>query len=126
MTELRNSIQVDTKTRFIPEQSNPDNDRYVFAYTIRITNTGEQSAQLLNRYWLITDSDGKKSEVSGSGVIGQQPKLAPGETFEYTSGSVVETPVATMEGHYEMETETGESFLAPINVFRLAVPNILN
>lgn len=126
MTDTRNSIDIKTVSRYVPEQSNPDTDRYVFAYTIKITNSGSQTAQLRNRYWLITDSDGKKSEVSGSGVIGQQPTLKPGESFEYTSGSVVETPVATMQGHYEMETDSGETFLAPIDVFRLAIPNILN
>lgn len=123
---MQNSIQVSTQTRYIDEQSVPANERYVFAYTIKIHNSGDQAAQLLNRYWLITDSDGKKNEVSGSGVIGQQPTIAPGESFEYTSGSVVETPVATMEGHYEMQAADGTLFLVPIDVFRLAVPNILN
>ncbi|AWB66891.1 Co2+/Mg2+ efflux protein ApaG [Saccharobesus litoralis] len=126
MTNPINNIQVEAVSRFVPDQSQPDADRYVFAYTITITNKGQQSAKLINRYWLITDSNGKKNEVSGSGVIGQQPKLLPGESFEYTSGSVVETPVATMQGYYEMVGNDGVPFKAPIDVFRLAIPNILN
>ncbi len=123
---MENTIEISTTSQYVEDQSVPDTDRYVFAYTITITNQGEQAAKLLNRFWLITDSDGKKNEVSGSGVIGKQPLIKPGESFEYTSGSVVETPVATMEGHYEMQADDGTLFLAPINVFRLAIPNILN
>ncbi|WP_111980297.1 Co2+/Mg2+ efflux protein ApaG [Algibacillus agarilyticus] len=119
-------VEVKTTSRYILDQSDPDADRFVFAYTITITNKGAKAAKLLNRYWLITDSDGKTNEVSGSGVIGQQPNLAPGESFEYTSGSLVETPVATMQGYYEMLAEDGQEFKANIDVFRLAIPNILN
>ncbi|NTS77450.1 Co2+/Mg2+ efflux protein ApaG [Catenovulum sp. SM1970] len=123
---MENTIKVTTETQYVAAQSQPDDDRYVFAYTITIENTGEKTAKLINRHWLITDSNGKKNEVHGSGVIGQQPVIEPGDSFQYTSGSVVETPVATMQGHYEMQTEDGSSFEAPIDVFRLAVPNILN
>lgn len=125
-TELRSNIDIQVKTRYIEEQSIPDEDKYVFAYTIRIINMGQENAKLINRYWLITDSDGKKTEVSGAGVVGKQPELKPNNGFEYTSGSVVDTPVATMQGHYEFQFDDGTTENVPIDVFRLALPNILN
>ncbi|EWH09112.1 CO2+/MG2+ efflux protein ApaG [Catenovulum agarivorans DS-2] len=121
------AIQVDTETHFVEEQSDAAADRYVFAYTITIRNNSDQPVQLKSRYWLITDSNGKKTEVSGDGVIGQQPSIKPGGKFVYTSGAVVETPVATMQGYYNMINLADQSsFETQIPVFRLAQPNILN
>ncbi len=110
----------------MPDQSKPQENRYVFAYTITIRNEGKVPAQLLTRRWLITDANGKVQEVVGDGVIGQQPRILPGKMHRYSSGAVLETPVGTMEGHYGMVTAEGESFDAPIPCFRLAVPGILN
>ena len=125
MNDLQNdNIQVEVQTAYIEDQSSPDNDRYVFAYTINIQNHGQRTAQLLNRHWVITDANGKIQEVRGEGVIGEQPKLRPGESFEYTSGAILETPVGAMEGEYEMVADSGEHFLALINAFSLSIPNI--
>lgn len=125
MNELESdNIQVDVQTAYIEEQSSPDNDRYVFAYTINIQNQGQRTARLLNRHWVITDANGKIQEVRGEGVVGEQPKLHPGESFEYTSGAILETPVGAMEGEYEMIAENGEHFLAPVDAFSLSIPNI--
>ncbi|MGV6825781.1 MAG: Co2+/Mg2+ efflux protein ApaG [bacterium] len=117
-------IRVDVRTAYIEDQSNPDDDRYVFAYTINIKNIGDRAARLLNRHWVITDSNGKVEEVRGEGVVGEQPHLQPGESFEYTSGAILETPVGAMEGEYEMIAENGDHFLAPIQAFSLSIPNI--
>lgn len=125
MTE-RYSIPIQVETFYIENQSDEAANRYVFAYTITIRNDSPEQVQLLRRYWSITDANGKNSEVYGDGVVGEQPELAPGSSYSYTSGAVLETPVGTMQGHYEMKTESGEIFNAPIPVFRLAVPNILN
>lgn len=119
-------IEVGVETSYVDDQSNPDADRYVFAYTITISNTGSSAAKLVNRHWLITDANGKVQEVRGEGVVGEQPYLRPGEVFRYTSGTVIETPVGTMEGEYEMLADDGESFLAPISRFSLAVPRVLH
>ena len=119
-------INVSTIVRFIEEQSNPEERRYVFAYTISIHNAGAAQAQLLTRHWLITDADGRIQEVHGDGVIGEQPEIAPGATHTYSSGAIIETPVGTMEGRYGMVTENGTSFDAIVPVFRLAVPGVLN
>ena len=97
----------------------------MFAYTIRITNRGEHDAQLKRRHWVITDANGKVQEVRGDGVVGEQPHLPPGESFEYTSGAILETPVGTMQGAYSMEREDGAVFEAPIAPFTLAIPGIL-
>ena len=118
-------IAIDVSTRYLDEQSEPDEGRYVFAYTIRITNRGERSAQLRRRHWVITDSNGKVQEVRGDGVVGEQPLLPPGESFEYTSGAIIETPVGTMQGAYLMHRDDGEAFDAPIAPFTLAIPGIL-
>lgn len=120
------NIQVGVETSYIDDQSDPESDRYVFAYTITISNTGSAAAKLVNRHWLITDANGKVQEVRGEGVVGEQPYLQPGEMFRYTSGTVIETPVGTMEGEYEMIDDDGESFLAPIDRFSLAVPRVLH
>ena len=119
-------IEVGVETSYIDEQSDPDADRYVFAYTITISNTGSSPAKLINRHWLITDANGKVQEVRGEGVVGEQPYLRPGEVFRYTSGTVIETPVGTMEGEYEMMAENGDAFMAPIDRFSLAVPHVLH
>lgn len=119
-------IEVGVETSYIDDQSDPDDDRYVFAYTITISNAGNSPAKLINRHWLIKDANGKIQEVRGEGVVGEQPYLRPGEVFRYTSGTVLETPVGTMEGEYEMVDDTGESFLAPIDRFSLAIPRVLH
>jgi len=127
MSEIDNAqIDIDVVTDYIAEQSDPTVDRYVFAYTITINNRGEIPAKLLNRHWLITDANGKVQEVRGEGVVGEQPHLNPGEHFEYTSGAVLETPVGIMEGEYEMVTDEGDTFLAPIDRFSLAIPRTLH
>lgn len=118
-------IAIDVTTRYLDEQSEPDDGRYVFAYTIRITNQGDSTAQLRRRHWVITDSNGKVQEVRGDGVVGEQPCLSPGESFEYTSGAIIETPVGTMQGAYRMQRDDGEAFDAPIAPFTLAIPGIL-
>jgi ApaG protein len=127
MSEIDNAqIDIDVVTDYISEQSDPTVDRYVFAYTITINNRGAIPAKLLNRHWLITDANGKVQEVRGEGVVGEQPHLNPGEHFEYTSGAVLETPVGVMEGEYEMVTDEGDTFLAPIDRFSLAIPRTLH
>ena len=120
-----NKVDITVQTQYLKNQI-PDKDKYVFAYKVAISNNGPQSVQLINRYWLITDGNGKKTEVQGPGVIGEQPHIQTGDSFQYTSGAVLDTPVGTMQGHYEMQREDGERFQAPINIFSLAVPNILN
>lgn len=119
-------IKVDVSTRHLPDHPANTDEKYAFAYQIVITNESDIPVQLISRYWLITDGSGKKSEVQGDGVIGKQPKIAPGGNFEYTSGAVIDTPVGTMEGYYQMQTEDGDMFKVPIDVFTLAVPNIIN
>jgi ApaG protein len=120
------SIAIAVDTRYLSEQSDPDAGRYAFAYTIRIRNSGDIAAQLLNRYWKIIDGNGKVQEVKGPGVIGEQPLIEPGATYTYSSGCLLETPVGTMEGSYGMRASDGHSFQAPIILFRLAKPNALN
>lgn len=120
------NITVEVKTQYLAAQSNPDAGQYVFSYTITITNQSNQLAQLLAREWRITDADNKITRVAGDGVVGQQPKLAAGESFSYTSGTVLATPIGTMEGHYLMIDEQGKQFTAPIPSFRLAIPNIIH
>jgi len=122
----KNQIDINVKTAFLPEQSETDNERFVFSYTITIHNSGEQPAKLLNRHWIITDANGKTQEVRGEGVVGQQPYLKPGESYQYTSGTVLETPVGSMQGEYEMTTNDGKRFLAPIAPFSLSQPRSLH
>lgn len=119
-------IEVIPVPRFIPEQSDPDNDRYVFAYTITIRNRGSVAAQLVSRHWIITDGKHRVQEVRGLGVVGQQPLLRPGESYEYTSGSALDTPVGTMKGSYQMVAEDGTHFDAEIPEFVLAIPRVLH
>ena len=117
---------MDVETRFIASESNPAALRFVFAYTITIANRGAETAQLLSRRWLITDGDGAEEEVRGPGVVGNQPLIAPGEAFRYTSACVLETAVGTMEGHYEFTSGTGELFKVPIARFSLEAPNAVH
>lgn len=111
---------------YIDDESEPDSNRYVFAYTVTIRNVGTVPAQLLTRHWVITDADGKVQEVRGDGVVGEQPRLAPGEDFQYTSAALIETPVGTMEGSYALVADDGVSFDAAIPMFLLSIPNILH
>jgi len=126
MDENQFDIRIQVATSYIDDQSEPDSDRYVFAYTITISNNGDVAAKLLSRHWVITDANGKVQEVSGDGVVGEQPHLNPGERFRYSSGAVLETPVGAMQGLYRMETDNGASFDAPIEPFTLAVPGLLH
>ena len=125
MTE-KNKIIVESKPYFIAEQSVPEKGQYVFTYTITIKNEGSVPAKLLNRHWLITDSNGKIQEVRGDGVIGEQPYLKPGEMFRYTSGAILETPVGTMQGQYVMCSDEGDNFTALIPKFTLSIPRTLH
>ena len=120
------AIQVIVTTRFLEDQSIPEDDRFVFAYTIRIQNLGEVAAQLVSRHWLITDANGKVQEVRGDGVVGEQPWLQPGEHFEYTSGAVLETPLGTMRGSYQMLADDGTRFDAMVDPFTLSIPRTLH
>ncbi len=117
---------VSVETCYIPEQSDPDNDRFAFAYTITIRNEGSVPAKLLSRHWIITDADGSTQEVRGEGVVGEQPHLEPGEDFEYTSGTLLDTPVGSMQGSYQMLADDGKEFECPIAPFTLSMPNKLH
>ena len=119
-------ITVVPKATYVADQSDPSKDQYVFAYTITISNTGSIPAQLISRHWIITDANGKVLEVKGLGVVGQQPLLKPGESFEYSSGTHLETAVGTMHGTYQMIAEDGQQFDAPIPSFTLSVPRVLH
>lgn len=119
-------ITVTAHAMFVPEQSDEDQGRYVFAYTITITNTGEVAARLVSRHWLITDSDNRVQEVRGMGVVGEQPVLKPTERFEYSSGAAIATPVGTMRGTYRMVAEDGTAFDAIIPQFTLSMPRVLH
>jgi len=119
-------ILIQVSTRHLPGHLPADSAQYAFAYQITIRNQSDTDVQLLNRYWLITDANGKQSEVQGAGVVGKQPVISPGEEYQYTSGAILDTPVGTMEGYYEMETSDGQRFRAPIDVFGLAMPNVIN
>ncbi len=126
MGDPKYDIQVSARTAFIPEQSDLDSGRYVFAYTITITNAGNIPAQLVSRHWIITDANNQVQEVRGLGVVGEQPLLRPNESFEYTSGTAIATPVGTMRGSYQMVAEDGRQFDAPIPEFTLSVPRVLH
>ncbi|HUQ12287.1 MAG TPA: Co2+/Mg2+ efflux protein ApaG [Steroidobacteraceae bacterium] len=126
MQTTQHKIRVDVDTSYLAEQSNPGERRYVFSYTITIRNEGSVPARLLTRHWVITDSNGKVQEVRGEGVVGEQPYLKPGQGFRYSSGAVLDTPVGAMQGSYQMVTDDGQQFDAPIAAFRLAMPGLLN
>ena len=119
-------ISVSVKTTYLAEQSDPSADRYVFAYTITIANTGTVASQLISRHWIITDAENVVQEVKGLGVVGEQPLLRPGEHFEYTSGTALATPVGTMHGTYQMVAEDGNKFDAEIPMFTLSMPRVLH
>jgi ApaG protein len=126
MSDPRYQIDVSVTTRYLAAQSQPEQNRYAFSYTVTITNKGELPAQLLSRHWIITDGDGRVQEVRGAGVIGQQPHIAPGASHTYSSGTVMATQVGTMQGSYQMLAEDGKRFDATIAPFRLAVPGALH
>lgn len=119
-------ISITVNTAYLADQSDPSSDRYVFAYTITIANTGTVAAQLISRHWIITDAENVTQEVKGLGVVGEQPLLQPGESFEYTSGTAMATPVGTMHGTYQMVAEDGNKFDAEIPVFTLSMPRVLH
>lgn len=114
-------VCVQVQSIYIASQSAPEDERYVFAYTITIRNLGRNPVQLISRYWLITNGNGRETEVKGEGVVGEQPHIAPGEEFQYTSGAILETPMGTMQGHYQMTDSEGEMLQVDIPVFRLAI-----
>jgi ApaG protein len=125
-TALTNGIMVTVKSEYIPERSSLSARQFAFAYTVRIENQGEETAQLRSRHWIITDGNGNVQEVRGEGVVGAQPVLRPGENFEYTSWCVLATPSGSMRGTYQMVTDRGQTFDADIAPFRLALPQTLN
>lgn len=120
------NIDVTVNAFYLADQSDEDNDQYVFGYTIRITNRGNMAAKLMSRHWIITDAENKVQEVRGAGVVGAQPHLAPGESFEYTSGASLETSMGTMRGSYQMVADDGTRFEAMIPTFTLSVPRVLH
>ena len=125
-SKTTNNINVSVKSYYLEDQSEPDEQLYVWAYQVTINNRGQQTVQLKKRYWKITDSNGVNKEVRGAGVIGEQPILRPGEKFEYTSGTPLSTPSGFMEGYYVMETKDGNRFDASIPLFSLDSPHISN
>jgi ApaG protein len=126
MTQKQHDISITAKTSYLADQSSPEQARFVFAYTMTITNKGLVPATLLRRHWVITDANSKVQEVRGDGVIGQQPLIMPGESHQYSSAAVIETPVGCMQGSYEMSTDDGVEFEADIAVFNLSMPNVLH
>jgi ApaG protein len=126
MSGSNHQIDVDVETDFLADQSDPRDGRYVFSYTITIRNAGQVPARLMTRHWIITDANGKVQEVRGDGVVGEQPYLKPGQGFRYSSGAIIETPVGSMHGSYQMVGDDGARFDAPIAPFRLAMPGVLN
>lgn len=126
MSVSDNPIDITVETHYLDEQSDPDNKRYVFSYFITIANQSDEEVQLLSRYWKITDGNQKIQEVEGEGVIGEQPKIPAGESYSYSSGTVISTEVGSMSGHYKMVSESGDHFNAPIPTFTLALPNALH
>jgi ApaG protein len=123
---VRHKINIAVETNYLDDQSEPREQRYVFAYTITIRNEGDVPAKLLTRHWIITDANGRVQEVRGDGVVGEQPYLKPGQGFRYSSGAVLETPVGTMQGSYQMLGDDGAKFDADIPAFRLAMPGMLH
>lgn len=119
-------VCVQVQSFYVEAQSEPDEERFVFAYTITIRNLGRHPVQLLGRYWMITNANGRQTEVQGEGVVGEQPLIPPGGEFQYTSGTVLETPLGTMEGYYQMIDHESEAFQVSIPVFRLAIPSLIH
>ena len=119
-------IEVLVSTHYVEAQSDPAAERFVFAYTITIKNNSRQTAQLISRHWIITDAGGEVEEVRGEGVVGKQPELAPGESFEYTSGAILKTPVGAMQGEYLFVTAAQEKLVVPVAAFSLSMPNLVH
>ncbi|AWH88119.1 Co2+/Mg2+ efflux protein ApaG [Limnobaculum parvum] len=119
-------VFIQAQSFYVEAQSLPDEERFVFAYTMTVRNLGREQVQLLSRYWLITNANGKHTEVQGEGVIGEQPVILAGSEFQYTSGAILETPLGTMEGHYNMIDHMGQPFQIVIPVFRLAIPSLIH
>ncbi len=126
VTDKRYQLRIEVQAAYLPDQSKPEDAQYAFAYTVRVTNTGNVAAQLISRHWIIRDENGRVVEVKGLGVVGQQPLLEPGARFEYTSGSQIGTPTGTMRGSYFLVAEDGHRFEAPIEEFTLAMPRTLH
>lgn len=125
-TDYSRNIEINVVTAYLPDQSEPDAHRFVFSYQISITNHNAESVQLLRRKWRITDGNEHVQEVEGEGVVGEKPVIEPGQTYEYTSGTVLATEVGSMQGQYQMVTAEGTDFSAPISAFTLAQPNALH
>lgn len=125
-SKLGDNVQIDVKTNYLSEQSDPDSKRFVFSYHITVTNHNDRNVQLLSRRWLIIDGNEHAQEVVGEGVVGEQPVIEPGASYSYTSGTVLATHVGSMQGHYHMRTEDGDEFDAPIAPFTLAQPHALH
>ncbi|MBY4676074.1 Co2+/Mg2+ efflux protein ApaG [Marinobacterium arenosum] len=123
---LGDNVQIQVESRYQPDQSDPESKRFVFSYHITITNHNDQPVKLLSRRWLIVDGDQKVQEVEGEGVVGEQPVIEPEDSYSYTSGAVLATSVGSMQGHYNMQADDGEDFVAPIAPFTLAQPNALH
>jgi ApaG protein len=123
---MTHSINVRVETSYLADQSDPGERRFAFSYTITIRNDGQVPARLMQRHWVFTDANGKEQEVRGDGVVGEQPRLAPGQGFRYSSGAILETPVGAMQGSYQMQTDAGDHFDAPVAPVRFAVPGILH
>ncbi|GKX56239.1 protein ApaG [Leminorella grimontii] len=119
-------IFIQAQSFYVEAQSSPEEGRFVFAYTMTVRNLGREQVQLMGRYWLITNANGKQTEVQGEGVVGEQPLILPGGEYQYTSGAVLETPLGTMEGHYKMVDCDGQPFEIIIPVFRLAIPSLIH
>ena len=126
MTNADHNIEIEVSTRYLREHSDPKSSRYAFAYTIDITNRSKVKVTLVNRYWRITDDNNHIEEVRGTGVVGQQPKIGPGQSFRYTSGAIIGTQTGTMQGSYELITDRGDRITAPIPAFLLAPPNTVH
>lgn len=126
MSNKQYHINIEVETTYVMDQSIPEQNRFVFAYTITITNSGSIPAQLLSRHWIITDANNKVQEVRGEGVVGEQPYLSPGDSFRYTSAAIIETPVGCMQGEYLMLADDGVQFEAEIPVFNLSTPHTLH
>ena len=125
INETSDSIEIKVNAQYLSQQSHPDKDEYVFAYTINIQNNGNENCQLISRHWVITESDFSVQEVHGEGVVGKQPIIEPGKSFEYTSAAVLKSEVGTMKGFYDMVTGDGQVFKTAIPQFTLSVPRIL-
>jgi ApaG protein len=125
-TDKKYAFSVSVNTAYLPDQSSPEDSKYAFAYTVTISNVGSMAAQLISRHWIITDANNHVQEVKGLGVVGAQPLLQPNEAFEYTSGTLLPTPIGSMRGTYKIVAEDGTMFDAVIESFTLAVPKMLN